>query len=153
MRKGLNVLMSKDISFTYFDNISQLKTSVVKLFLFQRVRKPKGVDGLIEINNPNRTRKTTKKVTELDSTSQTTLSRREREELEKQEAQVRYQKLHAEGKTEQAQRDLARLAIIRKQREEAARKKEEAKKGSDLAVNFSIFGLFPCSHVFLHFAL
>lgn len=121
--------------------------------MFQRVRKPKGVDGLIEINNPNRTRKTTKKVTELDSTSQTTLSRREREELEKQEAQVRYQKLHAEGKTEQAQRDLARLAIIRKQREEAARKKEEAKKGSDLAVNCSIFGLFPCSHVFLHFAL
>lgn len=121
--------------------------------MFQRVRKPKGVDGLIEINNPNRTRKTTKKVTELDSTSQTTLSRREREELEKQEAQVRYQKLHAEGKTEQAQRDLARLAIIRKQREEAARKKEEAKKGCDLAVNCSIFGLFPCSHVFLHFAL
>lgn len=153
MRKGLNVLMSKDISFTYFDNISQLKTSVVKLFLFQRVRKPKGVDGLIEINNPNRTRKTTKKVTELDTTSQTTLSRREREELEKQEAQVRYQKLHAEGKTEQAQRDLARLAIIRKQREEAARKKEEAKKGNDLAVNCSIFGLFTCSHVFFHFAL
>lgn len=99
------------------------------LILFQRVRKPKGVDGLIEISNPNRIRKQTKKVTELDMSSEATLSRREREELEKQQAQVRYQKLHAEGKTEQAQRDLARLAIIRKQREEAARKKEEAKKG------------------------
>ena len=93
------------------------------------MRKPKGVDGLIEINNPNRSRKATKKVTELDSNSEVTLSRREREEVEKQQAQQRYQKLHAEGKTEQAQRDLARLAIIRKQREEAAKKKEEAKLG------------------------
>ena len=39
------------------------------------------------------------------------------------------QKLHAEGKTEEARADLARLAIIRKQREEAAKKREEEKKG------------------------
>jgi predicted RNA-binding protein with RPS1 domain len=96
---------------------------------FQKVRKPKGVDGLIEINNPNRNQKATKKVTDLDASSEATLSRREREEIEKQQAQQRYQKLHAEGKTEQAQRDLARLAIIRKQREEAAKKKEEARQG------------------------
>ena len=38
--------------------------------------------------------------------------------------------MHAEGKTEQAQKDLARLAIIRKQREESARKREEMKKGN-----------------------
>ena len=99
----------------------------------ERVRKPKGVDGLIEINNPNRNRKVTKKVTEIDSNTEVTLSRREREEIEKQHAQQRYQKLHAEGKTEQAQRDLARLAIIRKQREEAAKKKEEAKLAQEKA--------------------
>ena len=38
-------------------------------------------------------------------------------------------KMHLAGKTEQAKADLARLAIIRKQREEAARKKEEERKG------------------------
>lgn len=38
-------------------------------------------------------------------------------------------KMHLAGKTDQAKADLARLAIIRKQREEAARKKEEERKG------------------------
>ncbi len=57
------------------------------------------------------------------------LSRREREELEKQRAKAHYQKLHAAGKTEEAQADLARLAIIRKQREEAAKKREDEKLG------------------------
>lgn len=52
-----------------------------------------------------------------------------REELEKQKAALHYQKLHAEGKTEEARADLARLAIIRQQREEAARKREQEKKG------------------------
>lgn len=52
-----------------------------------------------------------------------------REEIEKQKAKERYMKMHLAGKTEQAKADLARLAIIRKQREEAARKKEEERKG------------------------
>lgn len=38
-------------------------------------------------------------------------------------------KLHLEGKTEQARADLARLAIIKKQREEAAKKRDELRKG------------------------
>nr|XP_006643469.1 PREDICTED: 28 kDa heat- and acid-stable phosphoprotein-like [Lepisosteus oculatus] len=50
------------------------------------------------------------------------------EEIEKQKAKERYMKLHLEGKTEQARADLARLAIIKKQREEAARKREELRK-------------------------
>lgn len=57
------------------------------------------------------------------------LSRREREELEKQRAQANYQKLHAEGKTEQARADLARLAIIKQARAEAAAKRDQEKKG------------------------
>ncbi len=52
------------------------------------------------------------------------------EELEKQRAAQHYQKLHAEGKTEEARSDLARLAIIKQQREEAARKREMEKKGT-----------------------
>ncbi|XP_067672142.1 28 kDa heat- and acid-stable phosphoprotein-like [Haliotis asinina] len=96
--------------------------------------RPKGVEHLIEIHNPNRTgNRTARKVTELDSKASTQLSRREREELEKQEAARRYQQLHEEGKTEEARADLARLALIRKQREEAAKKKEEERLAKEAA--------------------
>lgn len=43
-------------------------------------------------------------------------------------------KMHLAGKTDQAKADLARLAIIRKQREDAARKKEEERKGKVLII-------------------
>lgn len=56
------------------------------------------------------------------------LSRREREAIEKERARQEYQRLHAAGKTEEARADLARLAVIRKQREDAAKKREEEKK-------------------------
>jgi len=93
--------------------------------------KPKGVNHLIEISNPNRNIKQAKKVGEMGAT--VGLSRREREEIEKQEAKRRYQELHAAGKTDEAQADLARLAIIRKQREEAAKKKAEEAKAKEAA--------------------
>jgi hypothetical protein len=54
-----------------------------------------------------------------------------REEIEKQQAKANYQKMHIAGKTDEARADLARLAIIRKQREEAA-KKRDAEKGQIL---------------------
>lgn len=38
-------------------------------------------------------------------------------------------KLHLEGKTDQARADLARLAIIKKQREDAQKKRDGLKKG------------------------
>uniref|UniRef100_A0A6I8PE84 PDGFA associated protein 1 n=2 Tax=Ornithorhynchus anatinus TaxID=9258 RepID=A0A6I8PE84_ORNAN len=94
-------------------------------------QKRKGVEGLIDIENPNRIGQTTKKVTQLDLDGPKELSRREREEIEKQKAKERYMKMHLAGKTEQAKADLARLAIIRKQREEAAKKKEEERKAKD----------------------
>lgn len=53
-----------------------------------------------------------------------------REEIEKQKAKAHYMKLHYAGKTDQAKADLARLAIIRREREEAAKKKESEKKGN-----------------------
>lgn len=59
------------------------------------------------------------------------LSRREREEIERQKKQANYQKLHAAGKTDQAKADLARLAIIKQQREEAAKMRELKKKEQD----------------------
>ncbi|XP_071527296.1 uncharacterized protein [Panulirus ornatus] len=100
--------------------------------------KAKGVGGLIECENPNRVINKPKKASSVNATSsgtpssgKTQLSRREREELQKQRATAYYRKLHAEGKTEEARADLARLAIIRQQREEAAKKKEEEKKARE----------------------
>ncbi|KAJ7730691.1 casein kinase substrate phosphoprotein PP28-domain-containing protein [Mycena maculata] len=55
------------------------------------------------------------------------LSRREREQKEKQDAKDRYWKLHVAGKTDQAKADLGRLAKIRADREAAqAKRKAEA---------------------------
>ncbi|NP_001085998.1 PDGFA associated protein 1 S homeolog [Xenopus laevis] len=94
-------------------------------------QKCKGVEGLIDIENPNRIAQSSKKVTQVDLEGPRELSRREREEIEKQKAKERYMKMHLAGKTDQAKADLARLAIIRKQREDAAKKKEEEKKFKD----------------------
>ncbi|KAJ8254268.1 hypothetical protein COCON_G00208800 [Conger conger] len=80
-----------------------------------------------------RREKKTKKVTELELEGPQPLSRREREEIEKQKAKERYMKMHLAGKTDQAKADLARLAIIKKQREDAARKKEEERKAKEAA--------------------
>ncbi|KAM9561733.1 28 kDa heat- and acid-stable phosphoprotein-like isoform 1-T1 [Salvelinus alpinus] len=91
-------------------------------------KKKSGVEGLIEIENPNRISQKSKKVTELDVNAPKELSRREREEIEKQKAKERYMKLHLEGKTDQARADLARLAIIKKQREDAQKKRDGLKK-------------------------
>lgn len=52
-----------------------------------------------------------------------------REEIEKQKSKERFMKLHLEGKTDQARADLARLAIIKKQREDAAKKRDNLRKG------------------------
>ena len=91
-------------------------------------------DSVIEVNNPNRVIKKNKKISELNEipTEHAELSRREKEEIAKQEATRRYQQLHAQGKTDEARADLARLAIIRKQREEAAQKREQEKKEKEL---------------------
>jgi Casein kinase substrate phosphoprotein PP28 len=47
-----------------------------------------------------------------------------REEKEKREAKERYWKLHLQGKTTEAQTDLARLAKVRAEREAAAAKRK-----------------------------
>lgn len=102
--------------------------------------KAKGVESLIEVENPNRVVKKNKKLSTLNevvkegASTGPVLSRKEREEIEAQRATAHYQKLHAEGKTDQARADLARLAIIKQQREEAAKRREEEKRKKDEAV-------------------
>lgn len=87
-------------------------------------------NAAVDIENPNHVVKQAKKVGDLDVNDATKpeLSRREREEIDKQKAREHYQKLHAQGKTDEARADLARLAIIRQQREEAAKKRDDEKK-------------------------
>ena len=64
-----------------------------------------------------------------NNSSKDNLSRREREAIEAQRKKEAYMKATMEGKTDQAKSDLARLAIIRKQREEAAKKRLEEQAG------------------------
>ncbi|EDV28233.1 uncharacterized protein TRIADDRAFT_53641 [Trichoplax adhaerens] len=95
--------------------------------------KAKGVEGLIDIENPNRAQAKVKKVSQLDTDAapKVELSRREREEIKRQQDRIKYEKLRAEGKTEEARADLARLAIIRKEREAKAKEREASKKAAE----------------------
>ncbi|XP_061351579.1 uncharacterized protein LOC133296582 [Gastrolobium bilobum] len=93
--------------------------------------KTKGTQGVIEIENPNLVKPKSLKARDVDVGKTTELSRREREELEKQRAHERYMKLQEQGKTEQAKKDLERLALIRQQRAEAAKKREEEKAAKE----------------------
>uniref|UniRef100_A0A1A9WVP7 PP28 domain-containing protein n=1 Tax=Glossina brevipalpis TaxID=37001 RepID=A0A1A9WVP7_9MUSC len=92
----------------------------------------KGVAGLIEIENPNRRlKKVAQKIEHISLDTKPELSRREQKQLEYQKNRRRYEQLRAEGKTAEAKADLARLALIRQQRAEAAAKREAEKKAAD----------------------
>ncbi|KAJ7058008.1 casein kinase substrate phosphoprotein PP28-domain-containing protein [Mycena amicta] len=84
-----------------------------------------------DLINPNHV---TKKMNISDLGAPRELTRREREQKEKQEAKDRYWKLHTQGKTDQAKSDLARLAKIRADREaaEAKRKAEAEAKSAEI---------------------
>ncbi|KAB5534057.1 hypothetical protein DKX38_017143 [Salix brachista] len=100
-------------------------------------QKRKGTQGIIEIENPNLVKAKNLKARDADVSScfytgkTSELSRREREEIEKQRAHERYMRLQEQGKTEQARKDLERLSLIRQQREEAAKKREEEKAAKE----------------------
>ncbi|KAH8829349.1 casein kinase substrate phosphoprotein PP28-domain-containing protein [Flagelloscypha sp. PMI_526] len=90
----------------------------------QDVEKTAGEDEEEEdpdLINPNHVQK---KMNIKDLNAPRELSRREREQKEKKDAQDRYWKLHEQGKTDQAKSDLARLAKIRAEREQAKAKRE-----------------------------
>ena len=78
-------------------------------------KKPKAVNP----NNPNLIKKTV-----ISDNPEEGLNRKQREVLEEQRKKEEYMKRHLAGETEQARQDLARLALIRKRREEDAKKRE-----------------------------
>ncbi|KAF9964647.1 hypothetical protein BGZ70_006163 [Mortierella alpina] len=73
----------------------------------------------IDVSNPNRA-SGSRVMKASDLTTPIEMSRKEREAAEKEAAKQKYWKLHQEGKTDQAKADMARLAVIRQKREEAA---------------------------------
>ncbi|KAF9354714.1 hypothetical protein BGX26_007454 [Mortierella sp. AD094] len=104
----------------------------------------------IKVNNPNHLQPITvnkrQKNKPLDMSTPIEMSRKEREAAEKEAAKQRYWKLHQEGKTDEAKADMARLAVIRKQREEAAAKRlAEAKAKEDAAA--AKMGLTPSMRI------
>uniref|UniRef100_A0A453FIW2 Casein kinase substrate phosphoprotein PP28 domain-containing protein n=1 Tax=Aegilops tauschii subsp. strangulata TaxID=200361 RepID=A0A453FIW2_AEGTS len=115
--------------------------------------KHKGTEGVIQIENPNLVKAKNIKAKEADLGKTTELSRREREEIEKQKSHERYMKLQEQGKTEQAKKDLERLALIRQQRADAAKKREEEKAGMPLDIRLlfllssASLPYISCSHI------
>ncbi|XP_077212426.1 uncharacterized protein LOC143847477 isoform X2 [Tasmannia lanceolata] len=98
----------------------------------EETEKKKGIQGVIEIENPNLVKPKNLKARDIDIEKTTELSRREREEIEKQKAHERYMRLQEQGKTEQAKKDLERLSLIRQQRADAAKKREEEKAAKEM---------------------
>ncbi|KAF9962393.1 heat- and acid-stable phosphoprotein [Mortierella alpina] len=81
-------------------------------------KKPANAASL-DVSNPNRAAGS-RIMKASDLTTPIEMSRKEREAAEKEAAKQKYWKLHQEGKTDQAKADMARLAVIRQKREEAA---------------------------------
>ncbi|CAA2981996.1 Hypothetical predicted protein [Olea europaea subsp. europaea] len=75
--------------------------------------KQKGTLGIIQVDNPNLAKPENVKARDIDMEKTIELSRREREENERQKACERYMRLQEQGKTEQIRKVLERLALIR----------------------------------------
>ena len=90
-------------------------------------KKKSTTEGLIKTANPNAPQKQHMKMSQLDgSAPKPELTRREREELDRQRRAAAYAKKHAAGQTDEAKADLERLRAAKARREaaEAARSKE-----------------------------
>ena len=81
---------------------------------------------LVEFANPNRNPTA---FAQLEGTPVNQLSRRDRERIEKERAHRAWLKRSAEGKTDQAKADMARLAVVRAEREAAAKARADALEG------------------------
>jgi len=90
-------------------------------------KKKSTTEGLIKTANPNAPQKQHMKMSQLDgSAPKPELTRREREELDRQRRAAAYAKKHAAGQTDEAKADLERLRAAKARREaaEASRAKE-----------------------------
>ncbi|KAL5474033.1 hypothetical protein EMCRGX_G028605 [Ephydatia muelleri] len=79
------------------------------------VPKAKGVESLIEVENPNRLPPKIQNVKNVDVDAKVELSRREREELEQQRKQAAYNKLHEKERRSSSQTQGSRKSWGRRQ--------------------------------------
>jgi len=94
-----------------------------------RERKAKGLEGLIEVENPNKSggmNPRMMKLKDLDGAEAAPMTRKQREEAEKAQKAAAYRKRHELGLTEEYKSDMKKLLEVRKRREVAeAHKKTE----------------------------
>jgi len=86
----------------------------------KKEHKPKGTEGLIEFDNPNRAKRAAIKVSELKNLTIQDNTRKDKEAVEKARIQMKIE-----------DKDRARLAEIRKKREEDAKRREEEQKAKE----------------------
>jgi len=90
--------------------------------------KPKGVESLIEVSNPNKSGGTNPrmvKMKDMEGATAAPMTRKEREEKEKEEKAAAYRKRHELGLTEEYKRDMAKLNEVKARRDAAAAKVKE----------------------------
>eukprot|EP01105_Mastigella_eilhardi_P022362 TRINITY_DN54_c0_g1_i1.p1 TRINITY_DN54_c0_g1~~TRINITY_DN54_c0_g1_i1.p1 ORF type:complete len:216 (-),score=79.38 TRINITY_DN54_c0_g1_i1:91-738(-) len=92
----------------------------------EKEHKAKGLEGIVEVSNPNR-------VVRNVPAAAPQLSRKEREELEAQQKHDNFLRMTGQGKTEQGRADLERLEQIRRQRAEAAQRRQQETQERDAA--------------------
>ncbi|RMX66348.1 hypothetical protein DD238_001671 [Peronospora effusa] len=101
--------------------------------LLQQQEKKVGFAAIAKTQNPNSKKNSSKvmKAKDMDeNAAPQELSRREREAIEKERAAAYYLKKHLAGETDEAKKDLARLAEVKRRREEAEKRKEEEEAGT-----------------------
>eukprot|EP00571_Detonula_confervacea_P011704 CAMPEP_0172297038 /NCGR_PEP_ID=MMETSP1058-20130122/213_1 /TAXON_ID=83371 /ORGANISM="Detonula confervacea, Strain CCMP 353" /LENGTH=269 /DNA_ID=CAMNT_0013006141 /DNA_START=40 /DNA_END=849 /DNA_ORIENTATION=+ len=94
--------------------------------------KPKGTEGLIEVENSNRAPAKMTKLKDMGGEA-APMTRKEREEKEKEAKAAHYRKRHEAGLTEEYRHDMAKLNEVKARRAAAAAKVDAAKEAEDLA--------------------
>ena len=99
----------------------------------EKEHKPKGVEGIIETENPNKAPMRMTKLKDMDSSAAPQMTRKEREEKEKEAKAAAYRKRHEAGLTEEYKRDMEKLAEVKARREAAAAKASAEKEAAEQA--------------------
>lgn len=98
----------------------------------EREYKPKGVEGLIETDNPNKQKVRMTKVKDMAGGEAAPMTRKEREEKEKEARAAAYRKRHEAGLTEEYKTDMAKLNEVKARRAAAEAKVAAEKEMEDL---------------------
>lgn len=92
-------------------------------------QKNKGVSYLIEIENPNRREE--KQSIKVEEIGEVKMTRKQREQAQYEKDRARQLRQMQEGTSAQAKRDIARLEQIKKEREEASKRREMERKAKE----------------------